>query len=253
MTTDKGAALITGGAKRIGRAIVEALAADGYGVAIHYHHSRAEAGALADSVVRGGGRACAIGFDLGRADVASLVAQAEAALGTLTVLVNNASLFARDEAASFTAASWDTHLAVNARAPALLAQEFARRAPPDRDCCVINLLDQKLWNLNADFFSYTISKMALHGVTALQARALAPVRICGIAPGLTLPSAKMSDDNFRRAHVQTPLNRGSTTQDIVGAVRYIIGACNYTGDVIVIDGGQHLVGRNRDVMFEVAR
>lgn len=253
MTTDKGAALVTGGAKRIGRAIVEALAADGYAVVIHHNRSGAEAAALAQQIVRAGGRACALGFDLGRPDVSQLVAQAEAALGKLTLLVNNASLFVRDEAASFTAETWDAHLAVNARAPALLAQDFARRAPADRDCCVINLLDQKLWNLNADFFSYTISKMALHGVTALQARALAPVRVCGIAPGLTLPSAKMSDENFRRAHVQTPLGRGSTTDDVVGAVRYAISARNYTGDVIVIDGGQHLVSRNRDVMFEVAR
>lgn len=253
MSAGKGAALVTGGAKRIGRAIVEALAADGYAVAIHYHSSSAEAEQLAQAIGRGGGRAIAIAGDLGRADAAALIGQAAGALGPLTALINNASLFTRDDAASVTAESWDRHLAVNARAPALLAQAFARQAPVERDCCVVNLLDQKLWNLNADFFSYTVSKIALHGVTALQARALAPVRVCGVAPGLTLPSAKMSDENFRRAHVQTPLRRGSTPEDIVGAIRYVLGASSYTGDVLVIDGGQHLVARNRDVMFEVAR
>ncbi len=244
-------ALVTGGAQRIGRAIVEMLAAEGYGVAIHYHRSAAPAQALAADIAARGGRAVALGHDLARPDAAALVAAAAAALGPLTVLVNNASLFERDDARSVTAERWDRHMAINARAPALLARAFAAQAPAGADCCIINLLDQKLWNQNPDFFSYTASKVALDGINTMLAMALAPVRVCGVAPGLTLPSEKMSAETFARAHVETPLRRGSTPADIAGAVRYLIAAPAVTGDVLIVDGGQHLARRGRDVMFEV--
>ena len=245
------AALVTGGAQRIGRAIVEALAADGYAVAIHHNRSGEAAQALAQAIVARGGRAVALGHDLARDDVADLVRAAAAALGPLTLLVNNASLFERDDARTMTAASWDRHMAINARAPALLAQAFAAQAPAGADCCVVNLLDQKLWNQNPDFFSYTASKVALLGLNTTLAMALAPIRVCGVAPGLTLPSEKMSAESFARAHILTPLGRGSTADDVAQAVRYLACARAVTGDVLLVDGGQHLLRRGRDVMFEV--
>ncbi|MBL8838135.1 MAG: SDR family oxidoreductase [Alphaproteobacteria bacterium] len=244
-------ALVTGGAQRIGRAIVEMLAAEGHGVAIHFNRAGDKARALAAEIEGRGGRAVALGHDLARPDAGTLVAAAAAALGPLTVLVNNASLFERDDARSVTAESWDRHMAINARAPALLARAFAAQAPAGADCCIVNLLDQKLWNQNPDFFSYTASKVALHGLNTMLAMALAPVRVCGVAPGLTLPSEKMSAESFARAHVQTPLHRGSTPADVAAAVRYLIAAPAVTGDVLIVDGGQHLVRRGRDVMFEV--
>jgi NAD(P)-dependent dehydrogenase (short-subunit alcohol dehydrogenase family) len=244
------AALVTGGAKRIGRAIVEALAAEGCAVAIHHHRSRAEAEALAAAIVARGGRAAALAGDLASPDCGALIAQAAERLGPLSVLVNNASLFERDEAATLTAERFDRHMAVNARAPALLARAFAAQAPAGADCCIVNLLDQKLWNANPDFLSYTASKAALAELNTVLAMALAPVRVCGVAPGLTLPSEKMSDENFRRAHPRTPLARGSTPDDIATAVRYLVGARAVTGSVLLVDAGQHLVRSDRDVMFK---
>lgn len=244
------AALITGGAKRIGRAIVEALAGDGYAVAIHHHRSHEAAAALAAAIVARGGRAAALGCDLASPDCAALVAQAAARVGPLTVLVNNASLFERDEAASLTPERFDRHMAVNARAPALLARAFAAQAPQGEDCTIVNLLDQKLWNPNPDFLSYTLSKAALKELNTVLAMALAPVRVCGVAPGLSLPSEKMSEENFRRAHGRTPLRRGSTPQDVAAAVRYLVTAQSVTGAVLLVDAGQHLVRSDRDVMFK---
>ena len=179
-----------------------------------------------------------------------MVAQAAARIGPLGVLVNNASLFERDDAATLTPERFDRHMAVNARAPALLARAFAAQAPKGEDCCIVNLLDQKLWNPNPDFLSYTISKAALKELNAVLAMALAPVRVCGVAPGLTLPSEKMSAENFRRAHGRTPLQRGSTPEDIAAAVRYLVTAQSVTGTVLLVDAGQHLVRSDRDVMFK---
>ncbi len=244
------AALVTGGARRIGRAIVEALAADGCAVAIHHHRSREAAESLAAAIAARGGRAVAIGGDLASPDCGALVAQAAAQLGPLAVLVNNASLFERDEPDSVTAERFDRHMAVNARGPALLARAFAAQAPRGDDCCIVNLLDQKLWNPNPDFLSYTLSKAALKELNTVLAMALAPVRVCGVAPGLTLPSEKMSEENFRRAHGRTPLGRGSTPEDIAAAVRYLVNARAVTGTVLLVDAGQHLVRSDRDVMFK---
>ncbi len=245
-------AIVTGGAKRIGRGIADALAADGWRTVVHYNTSRAAADAAVAEIQAAGGDAVALGADLGDAAAAAgLIAAAEAAVGPLGCVVNNASIFEFDTADTFTVDGWDKHLAVNLRAPALLARRFAAGLPPGAGGVVVNLIDQKVENLNPDFFSYTASKLALHGLTRLLAVALAPaVRVCGIAPGLTLPSGDQAEARFAEVHDRTPLGRGSTVADIVTAVRYVLSAASLTGQTIVVDGGEHLRPRPRDVMFE---
>ena len=245
-------ALVTGAGHRIGRGIALALAADGWRTVVHYNASAAEAAAVVAEIEAAGGRAAAVGADLADPAAAEgLVAAAANTVGPLGCLVNNASLFAYDSVDTFTADGWDSHMAVNLRAPALLARRFAAGLPDGTDGVVVNLIDQKVVNLNADFFSYTVSKLALEGLTRLLAVALAPhVRVCGIAPGLTLPSADQPAVQFARVHDETPLGRGSTVADIVTAVRYVLSAASLTGQTIVVDGGQHLQPRARDVMFQ---
>ena len=245
-------ALVTGAGQRVGRAVAEALAADGHAVAVHYNQSAAEAEEVAAEIRANGGEAQAVGADL--ADpvaVEGLVAAAVAKVGPLSVLVNNASLFQRDEVASLTTERFDHHMAVNARAPLFLARAFAAQVPIGMDAVVVNFVDQKLWNLNPDFLSYTISKVALEGITHSLAMALAPVRVVGVAPGLTLRSGAQTDESFARAHSQTLLGRGNDVADLVAAVRYLISARSVTGHTLLVDGGQHLSRRARDVAFEV--
>lgn len=245
--------LVTGAAKRVGRAIAAALAEDGWFVCIHYNSSAAEAEALRDAIVARGGRAATVRADLASVDETERLAVRAAELsGGLTCLVNNASLFEYDDIRSLTADRWDRHMAANLRAPALLARDFARLLPEGAAGCIINLLDQKLWNLNPDFLSYTISKVGLHGLTEALAMALAPrIRVCGVAPGLLLPSGKMTKESFERAHVRTPLGRGPTVAEIVAAIRFILATPSFNGQTITIDGGESLQPRPQDVQFEV--
>ncbi|MFN4088332.1 MAG: SDR family oxidoreductase [Alphaproteobacteria bacterium] len=246
--------LVTGGAKRVGRAIAEALSADGWFVCIHYNGSGAAAAALVEDLRRAGGRAVALQADL--ADVAAteaLVERAAAAAGGLDALVNNASLFENDDLASMTADTWERNMAVNLRAPALLSRDFARALPPERRGCIVNLVDQKLWNLNPDFLSYTVAKAGLHALTEMLAMTLAPrIRACGIAPGLLLPSGKMTRETFERVHGRTPLGFGPTVAEIVAAVRLILATPSLTGQTLIIDGGESLQRRLKDVQFEEA-
>ncbi|HWQ38086.1 MAG TPA: SDR family oxidoreductase [Burkholderiales bacterium] len=246
------AALVTGAARRIGRAIALGLAEDGWDVAVHYHHSRDEAQALVRALRAQGAHAMAIDCDLGDPKaVLQLVPECARRLGPLSLLVNNASVFEYDDVDAFDVQQWDRHQAVNLRAPIVLARALARQLPPDTVGCVINLLDQKVFNLNPDFLSYTLSKIALEGATRLLALALAPrVRVCGIAPGITLRSGQQTDENFQRAHRLAPLGRSSEPADIVQAVRYAVAAGALTGTTIVVDGGQHLWPSRRDVQFE---
>jgi NAD(P)-dependent dehydrogenase (short-subunit alcohol dehydrogenase family) len=244
-------ALVTGAARRIGREIALALARDGWDIAIHYATSRDDALQTVAGVEELGRRAVAVNRDLAvEAGVRSLLAECADELGPVTCVVNNASLFERDDIASFSGDHLVRAMRTNVAAPVLLAQALRDQLPPDARGVVINLLDQKLANPNPDFLSYTLSKAALQEATTLLAMALAPaVRVVGVAPGLTLMSGDQSEAGFARAHTRTPLGRSSTPADIAQAVAYLAKADAVTGTTLLVDGGQHLVPSERDVMF----
>ena len=237
------AALVTGAAQRIGRAIAKTLAADGWAVAVHHHSSREAADGLVAEITRSGGRAVALASDLTREDeLETLVRRAGDALGPLGALVNNASVFERDEALSVTRASWDRHIETNLRAPFVLMQLFARQLPADCAGAIVNILDERVWNLTPHFVSYTLSKAGLWTLTRTMALALAPrIRVNGIGPGPTLPSPRQSDEQFRRQWTAMPLGRGTTPEEIAEAARFILGSPAMTGQMIALDGGQHLL------------
>ena len=236
------AALVTGGALRIGRAVVEALAEDGWSVAIHYRSSGDAASDLAREIGAAGGRAVALDADLSNeAESETLVSRAIEALGPLGCLVNNASVFELDLAETATRASWDRHMEPNLRAPLVLTQAFAAALPADKGGLVINLLDQRVWNLTPYFLSYTISKSALWTLTRTLALALAPrVRVNGIGPGPTLPSPRQSQAQFDRQCATMPLGRGALPREVADTVRFFLACKSITGQMVALDGGQHL-------------
>jgi len=236
------AALVTGGGRRIGRAIALDLARQGFAVAVHYHHSAQEAQAVVTEITALGGRAVALGADLAREDqVGRLVADAEAALGPLGLLVNNASVFERDNALGATRQSWDLHMEVNLRAPFVLTQGFARQLPETAEGLVVNLLDQRVWSLTPHFTSYTLSKAALWAATQTLALALAPrIRVVGIGPGPALPSARQSDTQFAAQVADLPLARGTSPDEVCRTLRFLLATPSITGQMIALDGGQHL-------------
>ncbi|MEI6558978.1 MAG: SDR family oxidoreductase [Rhodospirillaceae bacterium] len=234
--------LITGAGRRIGREMALDLAAHGWAVAVHYHRSRAAAEQVAAGIIAAGGRAAALGADLAREDeVAALVPAAAAQLGPLSALINNASVFNDDRIDTLTRSSWDDHLEVNLRAPLVLTQAFARQVPTSRVGCVINILDQRVWNLTPYFLSYTVSKSALWTLTRTLAMALAPgVRVNGIGPGPTLRNERQTEAHFAAQCQRVPLGRGTTPGEICAAVRFILEAPALTGQMIALDGGEHL-------------
>jgi len=244
-------ALVTGGALRLGRAIALGLAADGWDIAVHYQASRDAAQATIAEIRALGRRAHALQHDLdSAAELSPLFEDCEAALGPVHCLVNNASLFEHDTAASFTLERFEAHMRTNVAAPVRLALALRDRLPAGSRGVVVNLLDQKLWNPNPDFLSYTLSKAALEAATGLLARALAPqLRVVGVAPGITLPAKGQTDAGFAAAHQANPLGRGSTPADIAAAVVYLANAPAVTGTTLLVDGGQHLVPIARDIMF----
>ena len=233
-------AIVTGAGKRVGRAIAEGLLADGWAVVAHVHHD-------GDSVPDG---AVAVAADLSEVDCAARIVAAAAGLPPLGLLVNNAARFAADRLDAFDPAQFDSHMAVNVRAPALLTQAFADMVGDDGGL-VVNLLDSKLAAPNPDFLSYTLSKMALAGLTELSARALAGqgVRVNGVAPALMLQSEGQDAANFGAMHRFNPLGRGVAPDDVVAALRYLIDATAVTGQIITIDGGQRFWALPRDVQF----
>ncbi|QOL51073.1 SDR family oxidoreductase [Massilia litorea] len=244
-------ALVTGAGRRLGRAIALGLAAAGWDIAVHYRHSEREAKETADAIQGLGRRAALLPADLSdEAAVRALPGRAAEALGRVTCVVNNASLFEYDSATTFSPSLLAAHMNTNLAAPLLLAQALHAATPENSQAVVINLLDQKLYNLNPDFLSYTLSKAALDAATTMLAQALAPqVRIVGVAPGITMVSGDQSEEGFSKAHTVTPLGRSSTPQDIADAVVYAASARALTGTTLVVDGGQHLVPLARDVMF----
>ncbi len=247
----RGVALVTGGAKRIGRAIALALAEAGWDIAIHYSTSKDEALATARSIKALGRRAAIFECDL--ADAAAtrgLLPRCAEALGPVTCLINNASLFEYDTATDFQPDLLQRSTSINVAAPVLLAQAMHEQLPAAARGAVINLLDQKLWNPNPDFLSYTLTKAALNAATTLLAQALAPrLRVLGVAPGITMISGAQSEAGFAAAHAKTPLGRSSTPQDVAQAVVFAVQAPAMTGTTLLVDGGQHLVPSGRDVMF----
>jgi NAD(P)-dependent dehydrogenase (short-subunit alcohol dehydrogenase family) len=244
-------ALVTGAGKRIGRAIALGLARAGWDIAVHYRASEREAEETLGAIRALGRRACLLQADLAVEDeVRALPALAAQALGRVTCIVNNASLFEYDSATTFSPQLLASHMQANLAAPLLLAQALHAATPQGSQAVVINLLDQKLYNLNPDFLSYTLSKAALQTATTMLAQALAPtVRVVGVAPGITLVSGDQTEDGFAKAHTATPLGRSSTPGDIADAVVYAANARALTGTTLLVDGGQHLVPLARDVMF----
>jgi NAD(P)-dependent dehydrogenase (short-subunit alcohol dehydrogenase family) len=246
--------LVTGAGKRLGREIALTLARAGWNVAVHHRQSAEDARQTAadcDALTGRAGSARPFSADLAsEPDVRALVPVVVAAFDQLDAVVNSASLFEHDEAASFGFETMEKHLRSNTGAPVLLAQALAEHldaSGDSRDGAVVNLLDQKLWNLNPDFFSYTLSKAALEAATNMLALALAPrVRVVGVAPGLTLTSHMLSDDKFQALHRQSPLGRSSTPEDVAATVAFALQNRSITGTTLLVDGGQHLMRFERD-------
>ena len=236
------AALVTGGAVRLGRSIALALAGQGFAVAVHCNSRRSEAEATAAEIRALGVRAAVLVADLAREDeVQGLVAAATAAIGPLGVLVNNASTFERDEWNDATRESWDLHMEPNLRAPFVLAQDFARALPEAAEGVVLNMLDMRVWSLTPHFVSYTVSKAGLWALTQSLALALAPrVRVVAIGPGPALPNARQSQAQFERQAASTPLRRGTTADEVAQAALMLLALPSVTGQMLALDGGQHL-------------
>ncbi len=244
------AALVTGAARRIGREIALALAEDGWNVGLCIRHTRMDQDAedLRKAIEAKGVRAALLPADLRDLDaVGRLVPAAAAALGPISLLVNNASIFEPDEAATMTPASWVEHMDVNLRAPAFLSQAFATQAPQTGGN-IVNIIDQRVWRPNPLFFSYTMSKMALWDMTRVMAQSFAPhIRVNGIGPGPTLASTHQTAADFQREVEATILKRGTSPQEICAAIRFILASPAMTGQMIALDGGQHLAWETPDV------
>ena len=244
--------LVTGAARRLGREIALDLASHGFDVAVHYRHSVDEAQQTVAAARQAGADAEGFAADLSDETACrALLPRVLARFKRVDAIVNSASTFEYDNAERFSVAAMETHWRANTAPAVLLSQALHvhLKATP-RTGCVVNLLDQKLFNLNPDYFSYTLSKAALQAATVMLAQALAPtVRVCGLAPGVTLLSGAMDSDEFKQAHQLTPLNRSSTPADIARSVRFLIESPAITGTTLLVDGGQHLQAQPRDVMF----
>lgn len=245
-------ALVTGAAKRIGRALAIETARAGFDVAVHFKTSRAEAESVCAEIEALGRKAAAVQADLAdEAQARMLAGEAAMAVGPLTLLVNNASIFEDDRAGALDRASWALHLETNLRAPVVLAEAFAAQLPADAEGLVVNLLDQRVFKPNPQFFSYSLSKHALWAATRMLAQAMAPrIRVNGIGPGPTLPSTHQTEAEFDAEAANTPLQRRATPEDIAAALRYLIDAKTVTGQMIAVDGGQHLAWRTPDIVGE---
>jgi NAD(P)-dependent dehydrogenase (short-subunit alcohol dehydrogenase family) len=241
--------LVTGAARRLGRAIALDLAKDGWNVAVHYNSSEADAEETAKAIRALGVDATLLKADISReAETQGLVARAAAALGPVTALVNSASLFENDDWATATRESWDKHVEVNLRAPFALAQAFAKALPEDMSGAIVNIVDQRVLKPTPQFLTYSLSKAGLYWLNTTLAQALAPrIRVNAVGPGPTIINARQSEADFRRQREATVLGTGAEPEDVCDAVRYLLGASAVTGQMLAVDGGQHLIWQTPDV------
>ena len=249
MTVDGKIALVTGGARRIGAAISRDLAAYGFTVAIHHYGSDAEAEALSDEIAAAGGRAFTVIADLTDADAtAGLIENVSEQAGAPCLLVNNASIFEEDAVTEPDEAVWDAHFDVHLKAPATLTNHFAGILPDDETGLVVNIIDQRIWKLTPRYFSYTLSKSALWTATRTMAQALAPrVRVNAIGPGPTLPNERQSETDFKHQVMSVPLQRGPSLAEFGATIKWLWETPSVTGQMIALDGGQHLAWETPDV------
>ena len=241
--------LVTGAAKRLGRAIALDRARHGWSIALHYNSSEKEARATAADAATNGVKVALFKADLAReAETATLVERAVAELGPLTALVNSASLFENDDWYSVSRESWDKHMETNLRAPFVLAQTFARQVDRAHRGAIVNLIDQRVLKPTPQFMSYSLSKAGLYWLTTTLAQALAPrIRVNAVGPGPTIINPRQSAGDFARQREATVLGRGAEPQDVCDAVRYLLEASSVTGQMIAVDGGQHLIWQTPDV------
>lgn len=249
--TPYGAALVTGAGHRIGRSIALDLAAKGYKVAVHYHGSAEAAEAVVTEIIKAGGTATTVCADLLVTDeIAGLLSKAGNALGTpIDILVNNASVFEKDDLFNLTAESWNLHHKVNLLAPTLLMQSLAQNLGSDKKAVVVNIIDQRVLKLNPQYFSYTAAKAGLWSATRTAAQALAPhIRVNAIGPGPTLANTRQSQQDFADEAAAVPLGDGPALEEITRAVRFILETPSMTGQMVALDGGQHLAWRTADIL-----
>src|ERR1700690_2752627 len=249
MSSQPKTVLITGAAKRLGRAIALDLARNGWDIALHYNSSEQAARETASLIRDAGRRVSLLVADLAQeAEVAALVGRANTELGPLSALVNSASIFENDDWQSASRNSWDHHMEVNLRAPFVLSQHFAGQLPAGASGAIVNIIDQRVLKPTPQFVSYSLSKAGLYWLNTTLAQALGPrIRVNAVAPGPTIINARQSESDFRRQREATPLGGGAEPQDVCDAVRFLLGAKSVTGEMIAVDGGQHLIWKTPDV------
>ena len=237
-----GVAIVTGGSKRIGKSIVKKLSFLGWKVIIHYNSNKNDALSLQKEIQKKGGAASIIKANLNNSKATEeLISKSEKQFGKLTLLVNNASIFENDSVHSLTIDTWDIHNNVNTKAPLLLSQSFAKLLPKKEPGVIINIIDQRVFSPRPDFISYSSSKNSLFWLTKVLAQALSPkIRVCAIGPGPTLKGARQTDNDFKNQSQSVPLGNGSSPEDISQAIEFILNASSFTGQMITLDGGEHL-------------
>ena len=237
-----GVAIVTGGSKRIGKSIVKKLSFLGWKVIIHFNSNKNDALSLQKEIQKKGGAASIIKANLNSSKATEeLISKSEKKFGKLTLLVNNASIFENDSVHSLTIDTWDIHNNVNTKAPLLLSQSFAKLLPKKEPGVIINIIDQRVFSPRPDFISYSSSKNSLFWLTKVLAQALSPkIRVCAIGPGPTLKGARQTDNDFKNQSQSVPLGNGSSPEDISQAIEFILNASSFTGQMITLDGGEHL-------------
>mgnify|MGYP006273408275 FL=1 len=242
MAAERPWALVTGGARRLGRALVDAAAAEGWAVAVHANRSLDAGRVTVADLESRGVPACLVTADLADADAAaSLIPELAARGRTPRLLVNNAALFTHDRLATATAAGFDAHMALNLRAPLLLARAFAEALPGDAEGQIVNMIDQRIHRTSPHFLTYTMAKAGLWSLTRLLAVELAPrVRVNGIGPGIALPDEGMSKARAEALVADYPLRHGGSVEEVAAAFRYLLTASSVTGQMLCVDGGAHL-------------